>query len=38
MPAAGPNDPAVFINLDTVKAEIQGGSEDELVLGIDVSP
>lgn len=38
MAAAGPNDPAVFINLDAVTAEIQGGTEDELVLGIDVSP
>jgi hypothetical protein len=38
IPSSGPNDPDVFINLDAVKAEIQGGSEDELVLGIDVSP
>jgi hypothetical protein len=38
LPANGPNDPAVFIRLDTVKAEIQGGTEDELVLGVDVSP
>lgn len=38
IPANGPNDPAVFIRLDSVKAEIQGGTEDELVLGIDVSP
>lgn len=38
IPASGPNDPAVFIHLDAVKAEIQGGTEDELVLGIDVSP
>lgn len=38
LPANGPNDPAVFITLDTVKAEIQGGTEDELVLGVDVSP
>ncbi len=37
LPANGPNDPAVFITLDTVKAEIQGNGEDELVLGVDVS-
>lgn len=38
LPSTGPNDPPVFITLDTVKAEIQGGTEDELVLGVDVSP
>lgn len=38
LPAAGPNDPAVFITLDAVSAEIQSSDEDELVLGVDVSP
>lgn len=35
--ATGPNDPAVFITLDTVDAEITSDGEDELVLKIDVS-
>lgn len=39
LPAAGPNDPAVAIQLDTVNAFVDGsGGEDELVLTIDVSP
>lgn len=38
LPAAGPNDPAVFITLDAVSAEVQSSDEDELVLGIDISP
>jgi hypothetical protein len=36
--AAGPNDPAVFVRIDAVTAEVQHNApEDELVLGIDIS-
>lgn len=35
--AIGPNDPAVFITLDTVNAAIISDGEDELVLTVDVS-
>lgn len=38
LPAAGPNDPAVFITLDAVSAEVRSSDEDELVLGVDISP
>jgi hypothetical protein len=37
LPASGPNDPAVFITLDAVTADIQSTDEDELVLGVDIS-
>lgn len=37
LPAAGPNDPAVFITLDDVTAAVQSSDEDELVLGVDIS-
>ncbi|NCT85113.1 MAG: hypothetical protein GXC94_18345 [Comamonadaceae bacterium] len=37
LPAAGPNDPAVFVTLDNVTAVIQSSDEDELVLGVDIS-
>lgn len=35
--ASGPNDPAVFITLDSVGAEITSDGEDELVLTVDIS-
>ncbi|MEM7322679.1 MAG: hypothetical protein AAF531_06315 [Actinomycetota bacterium] len=35
--AAGPNDPAVFVSIDDVQAEIQSTNEDELVVTVDVS-
>jgi hypothetical protein len=35
--AAGPTDPAVFVTIDDVKAEITSTDEDELVLTIDIS-
>jgi hypothetical protein len=35
--AAGANDPAVFIEIDSVQARIEGSDEDELVLDIDIS-
>lgn len=38
LPAAGANDPAVFITLDAVTAVIESTDEDELVLGVDISP
>jgi hypothetical protein len=38
LPAAGPNDPAVFVELDAVTAGIQHSDEDELVLSVDISP
>lgn len=39
LPAAGPVDPQVTIRLDQVTAAIaHNGTEDELVLGVDVSP
>ena len=38
LPAAGPNDPAVTITLDTIAAEVQHNPpEDELVLSADIS-
>lgn len=37
LPAAGPNDPAVFITLDAVTAEVRSSDEDELVVGVDIS-
>jgi hypothetical protein len=37
LPAAGPVDPAVFVTLDTVKADVKSTDEDEIVLGIDIS-
>ena len=37
LPAAGANDPAVFIELDTVQASVVQSDEDELVLAIDIS-
>lgn len=39
LPAGGPSDPAVFINLDSVGALVDGSAgEDELVISVDVSP
>lgn len=39
LPAAGPVDPQVTIRLDQVTAAVaHNGTEDELVLGVDVSP
>lgn len=35
--AAGPTDPAVFVTIDDVRAEITSTDEDELVLTIDIS-
>ena len=37
LPAAGPIDPAVNINLDLITASVQGSDEDELVLTADIS-
>lgn len=38
LPAGGPVDPAVFINLDAVDALVDGsGGEDELVISADIS-
>jgi hypothetical protein len=37
LPAAGPNDPPVFVTLDTVKAAITSDTEDEFVLAVDIS-
>jgi hypothetical protein len=37
LPSAGPTDPAVFVKLDDVKADVRATDEDELVLGIDIS-
>lgn len=37
LPAAGANDPAVFITLDAVTAVVTSTDEDELVLGVDIS-
>lgn len=37
LPAAGPNDPPVFVTLDAVTAAVQSSDEDEIVLGIDIS-
>jgi len=38
LPAAGPIDPAVSIDLDLITAEVQGSDKDELVLTADISP
>jgi hypothetical protein len=39
LPAAGPIDPAVKVNLDAIAAAVDGsGGEDELVISIDISP
>jgi len=38
LPASGPVDPDVFIELDAVSAQIQHSDEDELVLSVDISP
>jgi hypothetical protein len=38
LPASGPNDPDVFIELDSVSADVQHSNEDELVLSVDISP
>jgi hypothetical protein len=39
LPAAGPIDPAVHVNLDAITAAVDGsGGEDELVLTADISP
>jgi hypothetical protein len=39
LPAAGPLDPAVFVNLDAIGAVVDGsGGEDELVISVDISP
>ena len=35
--AAGPTDPAVFVSIDDVRAEITSTNEDELVLTVDIS-
>jgi hypothetical protein len=37
LPAAGAIDPAVFVTIDQVLAEVQSSDEDELVLSIDIS-
>ncbi|OZB87733.1 MAG: hypothetical protein B7X41_11910, partial [Microbacterium sp. 14-71-5] len=38
LPAAGANDPAVTVTLDTIAAEVQHNPpEDELVLSADIS-
>lgn len=37
IPADGPNDPAVFVTIDDVEAEIQSTDEDELVITVDIS-
>ncbi|MEO5679389.1 MAG: hypothetical protein ABIS47_06950 [Acidimicrobiales bacterium] len=38
LPAAGPNDPAVFITIDDVRARVDSTDEDELVLTAEISP
>jgi hypothetical protein len=39
LPAAGPADPSVKVNLDSVAAVVDGsGGEDELVISVDISP
>jgi len=38
LPAAGPSDPAVRIQLDAVSAAIVSSDEDEFVLSVDISP
>jgi hypothetical protein len=38
VPASGPNDPAVFVELDAVTADIRHTNEDEFVLSVDISP
>jgi hypothetical protein len=37
LPASGPVDPAVFVTLDAVSADVTSTDEDELVLAIDIS-
>ena len=37
LPAAGPVDPAVNINLDAITASVVRTDEDELVVGVDIS-
>jgi hypothetical protein len=37
IPAAGATDPAVFVTIDDVRADITSTDEDELVLAIDIS-
>jgi hypothetical protein len=39
LPAGGPIDPAVNVNLDALTASVDGsGGEDELVVAVDISP
>ncbi len=38
LPAAGALDPAVNVNLDAITAVVQRTDEDELVIGVDISP
>lgn len=38
MPAAGPNDPAVFITIDDIRALVDSTDEDELVITAEISP
>lgn len=38
VPGSGPTDPDVFIEIDTVSADVRSTDEDELVLSIDISP
>lgn len=38
VPASGANDPDVFVELDSVTADIRHSNEDELVLSVDISP
>jgi hypothetical protein len=38
VPASGPNDPDVFVELDSVTADVRHTNEDELVLSVDISP
>lgn len=37
LPAAGANDPAVFINIDAITVDVRSSDEDELVLSADIS-
>lgn len=38
LPAAGVLDPAVNVNLDAITATVERTDEDELVIGVDISP
>jgi hypothetical protein len=38
LPASGALDPAVNVNLDAITAAVQSTDEDELVIGVDISP